>query len=414
MKSAQWRRVKVKANALFIVVTVSFVVALILFGFLTIGGVFAKAETEFAIRNKLVRNVKSGLQFCLAADELPEKFVVDLFQEGTDSVLFESFPFGLLTQVKVSAFHAQDTVYKYFVLGNHSLAQSKTALYLANSNKALGVCGHVKLNGDVFVPERGVERVYIEGQNFVGAQLYSGRKSISKSLLPPLHPNIRSNIERAFEMQEGKLFDTEKDSVISGDHPLVFSFPTGISVGAVVKGNVTIISSEFIHVQADAQLENTILRAPVIKVEKGFKGSIQAFATDSLIVEENCDLRFPSALVLKARKNTDFSTKLVVGSSCKVAGNIVLLQERFRLKNNGIITINNNVLVNGSIYSEAYTQLKSCEIQGEVYTKKLFLKTRSSIYENTLLNVGIDPAKKERDMVDLGINNSERSWVFVQ
>ena len=79
-----------------------------------------------------------------------------------------------------------------------------------------------------------------------------------------------------------------------------------------------------------------------------------------------------------------------------------------------MVTISKGAIVNGTVYSDGYTQLKSCEIQGEVYTKKLFLKTRSSIYENTLLNVVIDPSKKEKDMIDLGIQNSERSWVYIK
>ena len=53
MKSFWWRK-KVKANALYIVVSIAIVVGVLLFGLLTLSGVFSKAETRFLIQNKLI------------------------------------------------------------------------------------------------------------------------------------------------------------------------------------------------------------------------------------------------------------------------------------------------------------------------------------------------------------------------
>ena len=145
-----------------------------------------------------------------------------------------------------------------------------------------------------------------------------------------------------------------------------------------------------------------------------FEGSVQVFARDSIIVGESCYLKFPSTLVLKSPSKPSYSPKITLAAGTRLAGNVILQQPSFNLRNNGIVTINKGSVVNGTVYSEGYTQLKSCEIQGEVYTKKLFLKTRSSIYENTLLNVVIDPSKKKKDMIDLGIQNSERSWIYIK
>ena len=182
----------------------------------------------------------------------------------------------------------------------------------------------------------------------------------------------------------------------------------------VVKGKVMVISSDFIRVSSNAELENVILKAPTVVFDKGFEGSVQVFARDSIIVGEDCYLKFPSTLVLKSPSKPNYSPKITLEAGTRLAGNIILKQASFNLRSNGMVTINKGSLVNGTVYSEGYTQLRACEIQGDVYTKKLFLKTRSSIYENTLLNVVIDPSKKEKDMIDLGIQNSERSWVYIR
>ena len=413
MKSFWWRK-KVKANALYIVVSIAIVVGVLLFGLLTLSGVFSKAETRFLIQNKLILNVRSGLELCLASPELPEDKVFDLFQEEKDSLRIQSKPYGVLTDVKLSAFHVDDSLYKRVLLGNKSTRKSKTAIYLANSNKALGLCGNVKLNGNVFVPERGIERSYIEGRNFVGSELFSGSKQTSKSSLPAIHPQIIGNISAVYAINDGAVYRDDLDTIVSKSSTLVLKAEEGIVLDKVVKGKVMIVSSNFIRVGSRAELENVILKAPVIVFDREFEGSAQVFARDSIIVGEGCYLKYPSALVLKSPSKPNYSPKIVLGVDAKLAGNIILQQPSFNLRNNGIVTLNKGVVVNGTVYSEGYTQLRSCEVQGEVYTKKLFLKTRSSIYENTLLNVVIDPSKKEKDMIDLGIQNSERSWVYIQ
>lgn len=413
MKSYLWRK-KIKANALYIVVSIAVVVGVLLLGLLTLSGVFSQAETRFLIQNKLILNVKSGLELCLASPELPEDKVFDLFQEEEDYLRIKSKAYGILTDAQLTAFHAVDSISKGFLLGNKSTQKSETALYLANSNKALGLCGNVQLNGNVFVPERGVERSYIEGQNFVGAKLFSGTKQTSKSSLPPIHPQIKGNILDVYAINNGAVYRDDLDSIISNYSILVFKAEEGILLNKVVKGKVIIVSSDFIRVSSSAELENIILKAPVVVFDSGFEGSVQVFARDSIIVGESCYLKFPSTLVLKSPSKPSYSPKITLAAGTRLAGNVILQQPSFNLRNNGIVTINKGSVVNGTVYSEGYTQLKSCEIQGEVYTKKLFLKTRSSIYENTLLNVVIDPSKKKKDMIDLGIQNSERSWIYIK
>ncbi|MBI34108.1 MAG: hypothetical protein CMP67_01930 [Flavobacteriales bacterium] len=413
MKSFWWRR-KLKANALYIVVSISIVVGILLLGLLTLSGVFSQAETQFLIQNKLILNVKSGLEFCLASPELPDDKVIDLFQEEKDSLRIKSRPYGILTDVELTAFHAEDSISKEVLLGNKSTRKSKTALYLANSNKALGLCGRVKLNGNVFVPERGIERSYIEGQNFVGTRLFEGVKKTAKSSLPAMHPQIMRNISDVYAVNNGSVYRDDLDTIVSESSTLVLKAEEGVFLNNVVKGKVMIVSSDFIRVSSRAELENVILKAPVVVFENGFEGSVQVFARDSIVVSEDCYLKYPSALVLKSPSKPGYSPKIVLESGSKLAGNIILQQASFNLRNNGMVTLNNEVVVNGTVYSEGYTQLRSCMVQGEVYTKKLFLKTRSSIYENTLLNVVIDPSKKDKYMIDLGIQNSERSWIYIK
>ncbi|MEO1437949.1 MAG: hypothetical protein AAFV80_20575 [Bacteroidota bacterium] len=62
------------------------------------------------------------------------------------------------------------------------------------------------------------------------------------------------------------------------------------------KGKILVIAQNSIVVEANAHLEQVILIAPSIQFKKGFQGSIQAYASDQLIVEEEVQLHYPSIL----------------------------------------------------------------------------------------------------------------------
>lgn len=413
MKSFLLNR-KLKASALYVVVSISVIAGLILLGLVFTAGIYSKEKGELNIRNQLILNTKSALQYCLASPDLLNNEVVDLYKEQRDSVYFQNSPFGILSYVNISAFHGKDTIRKTFLLGNKSNKKSSTAIFLSNSNKSLGLCGKSLLNGDVFVPEKGVDRLYIEGQNFVGSKLFYGENKISTADLPDIHPNILKNIIDVYQPKEGIPFPSDLDTITSSNQTIYFLEQSDLFLSQYISGNICIESKTKIIVSKEAKLENIILKAPTVVFESGFKGRVQVFVTDSLITGRECNFLFPSFFVLKHNQNNDFSTKIELGEKSNLLGNIVLLQDKFHLKNNGMITINKNCIVNGTIYSKGYTQLKHCEIQGDVYTKKLYLKTASSIYENTLLNVKIDPEKKDTNMIDLGIDKTNRSWIYLK
>jgi hypothetical protein len=402
---------KIKAQSLSVVITIALCIGLLLGGMLVLATFYSKAKDQFGIERRLIQNWKSALNYCLVQKEIPNKFTLDLFDQKQDSVYYQSIPFGILNYARISAFHGSDSVTKTCLLGSKNTIQDKLSLYLANSNKALGVCGKTLLNGDVKIPERGIERTYIEGQNFVGRQLYNGTKTKSTNSIPQLGPDILSNINLCYESNGLIPFPEDADSIISKNNLVYFSSNEVILIDQFIRGIVIIESQQKIIVSNQANLSNTIIKAPVVVFESNFKGSLQAFATDSIITGRDCTFNYPTYLVLKPGAQPNFAPKIDIGKDNLIKGNLIALQERFNLKNNNIITINHNSIVNGTVYSQGYTQLKSCKIEGDLYTQKLYLKTPSSVYENQLLNVTIDKTKLDSNHLDIGLINQERTWI---
>lgn len=402
---------KLKAQTLYFVIAISTVIAILLSGLILLSSVYLNASNDLDLERKLIWNNKSALNYCLAQEDLPTNKIIDLFGNESDSVRILAIPYGLFYNLSISSFHGRDTVSKTYLLGKKNVSKQTTALYLKNSNKALGVCGKTRLVGDVVISERGIERSYIEGQNFIGRKLFHGKKLVAKNSIPLLQNSIINAIESVFDSEEK--FNTllpGKDSVIALEDQLNLELTVPAVITQYIRGMVFIRSTEQIVLGSNSDVRDCVIEAPSIIVEDGFKGSFQGFATDSIIIGENSELKFPSNLVVAKSEIVNTLAKIVVGEKTQVFGNIALLQEKLRVKNYGIISIQKNAVVNGEVYSQASLELKECTVNGTVLTNNLYLKTASSVYINQLLNVEIDVTKLDSNHVGLGIENKHKIW----
>ena len=402
---------KLKAQALYFVIAISTIIAISLSALILMAHVYLNANNDLDLERKLIWNNKSALNYCLAQDELPVKKTIDLFGEGKDSVLLEVMPYGLFYALKIQSFHGRDTISKMYLLGKKNIAKNKTALYLRNSNNVLGVCGKTRLNGNISISERGIERSYIEGQNYTGSKLFYGEKSVSENSIPNLQSSTLLAIEAAYINAEVfNDFPLDKDSIISNIKPLKLKLSNPFLLDQFIRGTVFIKSSSQIIISANSNIRDCIIVAPSILIENGFAGSFQGFATDSIIVGAHANLKFPTNLILNNTFIGEQPSKIIIGEETVVSGNLAMLQKTIQLRNNGIITVKKGAVVKGEVYSQSSLQLKECIIKGMVVTNKLYLKTRSSSYVNQLLNVEIDVFKLDTNHIGLGIDNGSKIW----
>jgi hypothetical protein len=183
-----------RAFALYVALMISVVVALICGSLLTLYYLNDKeyylVETDRRLRN----NVESAFNW-VCENELKEGVVVkDLFSENRDSVKITTRDWGFLNLISCKAFSGSRSKTKSALMGPLMHSKVEYALYMGNSNKPLSLCGEVKLMGDCYVPDAGVKRAYIEGQNFMGDKLINGEEKKSASSLPEINKEFVTNI----------------------------------------------------------------------------------------------------------------------------------------------------------------------------------------------------------------------------
>ncbi len=411
----------IKAGSLFYAIVISLIIAivsssLILFSYLT----HIQFET-FEINQKLQLNADSGLNLLLSKQSLVslnETKTIDLYEQEVDSVELTRKCWGAYEIAISKAIFKNTSFLRIALLGFNVDDSNIYSLYLSDKKKPLALCGKTKIKGAVFLPKAGVKSAYIEGQNFVGNNLIEGSIKQSDTTLPEFNKDIIEHIQTVFSKRQ----ISENDSIIflenelSGDSlensflnkSLIFKSKNSIRVfEGCYSGNIVIISDKQVTISSTAILHDVLIFSPKVIVEKEFKGNVQIFASDSVIIGKNVALIYPSVIGLVRASQSPNVAAIVLSDNDTVIGNIFIYKKAEDLKQAGLILAEKS-LVYGQIYSNGYVDVKGT-IYGSIMNDKILLKTATSVYENHLLNVEVDRSKLSKYFV--GVNLADGSTI---
>jgi hypothetical protein len=344
-------------------------------------------------KEQVIANLFSTLNYALTQTiELAEETTVQI---NGDTCSFIAHPWGMYDVITVKSHKNKFTLSKSFLVGNRSLS-NHTALYLADTDQPLKVTGETKLKGLIHLPKRGIERAYIEGKNYKGEKLYYGEKAQSEKYLPVLKEQFLDLDVRDFYKKYDYILMHElpTDSVfIFGGSTNVFHSVNPIYLNDVnLTGNLVIHSDDSITVRSNSTLNQLILIAPIVRVEKDFTGSIQIYATERIEIEEGVLLNFPSSLFLQDRDDAfrrEFESAIHIHENAKINGGVLITSTSPDFRNPVKLDIKEKAIVAGIIYNQGETQLRG-SIWGSIFTKRFYLKTKSSSYVNHLMDATID------------------------
>ena len=385
------KKTRLKAGAMSYAIILSIVVGALCMSLIWITTSYR--NTRFSLKNKekLVVNLLTGVKATRTLKSFTEE---KLFLINNDSVHIRKENWGLFNYFVVKARKKGRTLKRSFLSG-HEIRNAMPALYLSNNDKALKLTGSTKLTGSVFVPNGRVERGYIQGKNYEREKLVYGIVNESEKSLPPVSEDIiTKSIDQLVSFQNEVFLDQLPfDSIFEFDQPTNrYTQNIPITIDHSLNGNLVVESKDSIFVSREAKLENVILKAPIIRFEQGFKGNVQVFAEQKIILEKDVQLEYPSSICLiDTDKNFHRSGKAIVemeeGSS--VLGGVLVLSKSPDFRNLVKLKIENESTVVGLVYNQGETMLKG-KVIGSLFTKNLFLKMKSSSYENHLLDAEID------------------------
>ncbi|MBI2269783.1 MAG: hypothetical protein HYU69_05425 [Bacteroidetes bacterium] len=294
----------------------------------------------------------------------------------------------------------------------------KISLYLSDLDRPLAVCGKTDIKGTAYIPGSGIKGAYIEGKSFLGKKYVDGiiknssktipgfNEKLTKSLAELLNKNIAEG-DSIFNLANNELPDSLKNPFTEKT-----IYITSVSTIEIkdqrFAGNICFISGSGIKIGRNAELKDVLLAAPGIEIEEDFEGTLQAFASDSIVINKNVKLNYPSALGVVRTNTSKANVFITIKEDTKISGSVFAFQdpESSNVTNQVHIAIEKGTIIRGTVYSSVSADLKGT-IYGSLTCAKIILNTPSSVYENHLLDATIDPTKLSNYYAGM-ISNSQK------
>jgi hypothetical protein len=412
----------VPGNALVLTIVIALILAILCTSLILLAYYNRQHQLMADIAQRLDRNLESSTQLLLsnrAVPTSPQHDTIDLFGEESDSVMISTAPWGIFQTATVTACNGRFEKQRSFIFGSALPDYMNGCLYMADHKRPLSLVGHTVLTGDVYLSKAGVKATYINQRGFDNDKLVDGKIQNSQETLP--EPD-KGMIDYLYQLTKpdsvmGSAIENAlpSDSMVQRftDTTAFLYSKTILNLDALtLKGHIIIKSDSIIEVGASTVCEDVILVAPVIRFEKGFTGSVQAIATDSLIAEPGCMFEYPSALILLKRPAITWQNVMRIEKGCQVNGIIITKCENadpFKT----FAEIQPDCRINGIAYIMGFLAFSKATVSGTLLTDFFIYKTPSMLYENHLVDVSVNRQSLSRYFIGSGIfKNASRKEII--
>ena len=379
----------VKAAALYIVIIISLMIAVISASLLSVAFYYRLEHQKKARLDRLSSNLESGIAITLSSgytvlDTLQHK---SLYADQQDSVILYQTHWGMYELQTVKTFELMDTLQRSFLTGLTD--KDSSAIYLADEDRPLSLSGDTRITGDGELPKSGLKQSYVDGKSYTGKELIKGRIKTSTRELPALDEKRITELLKPFTTVSKA--NLNKDSMINSFfNPLmVYKMKASqLDISAIkLKGKIILVSDTTLTLGDDLVLEDALVYAPAILVKDGFKGSCQLFARDSIIIGKNCNFLYPSFAGVFKPETSKIQSKISLGQDSHFAG-VLLSYEKKRSDLQTLIALGKGSEVKGEVFATGYIKLEApVTVYGKVSAKRFLMQKSGTLYENYLIDV---------------------------
>lgn len=324
----------------------------------------------------------------------PGSYEEALFESEADSFSAEFGTWGMYGLLAIQAQHGQAKASKVLLIGREVEGIWRSSLFLRDRDRPLTLAGDTRLEGPLYLPQAGLKRGFVGSTGYKGKTLSLGEKRLSKgqlseadySELIDLKDWLHEVDQGHFSAFEGFIPDSLGADWLEASR--VFSSTSRIDIREQKLSGKAIFIAPEIRVSASSECADILLFAERIYIDNGVKGSLQAFARDSLFCGARIHLSYPSVLAVW---HPEGKGALSIGTQSELEG--LLLNDAALFGESGdnrgsFTSIGKGSRIFGNVYVPENLDCRG-EIHGNVVTGKFILRSPSSYYENHLLDANI-------------------------
>lgn len=398
-----------KASALYLVVVIALIIAVFCASLITVAAFYRQEHQKGSRYAKLSVNLESGQALILSSEYqlYDQDDRLDLFGDGNDSVLLRKEHWGLFDLGMVSAFAQIDTLRQSFLIGL-DVYDDLSAVYLADEDRPLSVSGKTQIVGTAELPKAGIKQAYVDGRPYEGKELVKGAIRESGRSLPVLNKKLILQLQQLLQ-------DSSENDLVGADsvHHSFFLTPKKIRIpreNSLIKGSysgkIMLLCDTVLTIKKEAKLNDVLVFAPGIVIEKGFRGSCQLFATDSIVSNGSVLFDYPSVLGVLSKGMGGSQPKIALGDNSLFSG-ILFTYEANRSDLQTQVSLGKNSKVVGEIHASGFIKLqKPVTIEGKVACTRFIIQTPSTLYENYLIDIIINRNKRSSYYLTSSLLNS--------
>lgn len=418
------RLTKIKAGALQYVLIISVIIAILLLAFVLLINVQKQLATKQLFYKETIFNVNNGLEYLCQQDIRYDEVISKQFssnQKETTDLLKKKW--GIFDVGIVKSNIGNEFFEKIALLGGQQ--KQRKALYLQDNNTPLVLVGHAKIVGDVQLPMQGVKTGNISGTSFYGDRLIEGAQHTSTNTLPIIEgfvgfKEVMNYFYAKETVQDLQLEEHTKVTQSFLKNTLIYETSESVFLRNIsLKGNIVIQSARKIVVDSSANLTEVILIAPQIEIKENTIGSFQAFASQQILVGKNCQINYPSALILENEKfEKEKEHKIMLEKGVKFRGVLLFKQgekqEETQRSYKPQMIIENEVIVKGEVYCEGNLELLG-NVIGTVTTKDFLTNQFGSTYINYIYHGKINVEELPEAYVGVNVASNHQNiakWLY--
>lgn len=414
---------KLKAGVLQLTLFIAVIIALLLGAFILVLQTNKIFNEQKNFTLEAVQNVNNGLQYFLAQNTRLQD-TITLKNRERRSIKGHIDFWGMYQKIYVSAEVKNKSIQKIALVGATSKPQNRTALYLEEHHKPLVLVGDTKIQGIAYLPSKGVKTGNINGHSYYQNQLIDGvtktsnrLQQINKTLVEYLIqlPKVNSQLPQKAFLE----VHTRQHFYNSFKQPLKIIYDKAdINLYAKhISGHILIQSETKIIVHPSTRLRDVILIAPVIVIKDNVRGTFQALAKKQIILGKNCNLKYPSALVLLEGKKKSLdkfqqTPSILIQEYSNVEGLIVYMGDSTNHQHQVFVATNS--CIKGEVYCNQNLEL-SGTVYGTVYTSSFVSQQNGYYYQNHLYNGKIIEASLPYTYIGLLFETSKKGvaqWIY--